>query len=56
MCHEWWMRRMYEEREASRELWEEFGRTRPAGDPEPQREDAEITLERPDAEPVIAER
>jgi hypothetical protein len=56
MCHEWWQRRMYDEREASRELWDEFQQTRPLSDPEPAHEDAEVTLENPDAKPVVAER
>ena len=56
MCHEWWLRRMYEEREAGRELWEEFERTEPLGDPEPVDEEAEITLKRPGVEEVAAER
>lgn len=55
MCHEWWMRRMQEEREADRKLWDEFERTRPLTDPQPDDEEAEITLERPDTQPVAAE-
>jgi hypothetical protein len=55
MCHEWWQRRMREEREASRELWDEFERTRPLSDPEPQREDPEVKLEQPGTKPVAAE-
>ena len=56
MCHEsmWWRRR-YEEREASRELWDEFEQTRPLSDPEPTHEEAEITLEASDGEPVVAD-
>ena len=56
MCHERWLRRMYEKREASRELWDEFEQTRPLSDPEPADEEREITLERPEGETVAAER
>lgn len=55
MCHEWWMRRMQDEREASRELWDEFDQTRPPSDPDPAEEDTEITLEHSEPQPV-AER
>lgn len=55
MCHEWLWRRFYEEREADRELWDEFERTVPLSDPEPADEKAEITLEHPEPEPVAAE-
>jgi hypothetical protein len=56
MCHEWLWRHLYEEREAGRELWDEFERTPPVSDAEPAHEEAEITLERSDAEPVAAQR
>ena len=56
MCHEWWYRRMYEDREAGRELWDEFERTTPLSDPDPADEDAEVTLERSETEPIAAER
>jgi hypothetical protein len=57
MCHEsWWWRRRYEERDASRELWDEFEQTRPLSDPEPADEEAEITLERSDTDLVAGER
>lgn len=56
MCHERWLRRIRDEREADRELWDEFERTRPLSDPEPAEEDAEVRLERPDSETVAAER
>lgn len=56
MCHDWWQWRMYQEREASRELWDEFERTRPLSDPEPVDQDAEVTLEAPEGEPTGAER
>ena len=52
MCHEWWSRRMHEEHEADRELWDEFERTTPLNDPQPVDEEAEIRLERPEAEPL----
>jgi hypothetical protein len=51
MC-QW--RRFYEEREADRELWDDFERTVPLSDPEPADEEAEIRLEHSDAEPVAA--
>ena len=56
MCREWLWRRMYEEPEAGRELWDEFEQTRPVTDPEPADEEAEITLERSESEPAAAER
>ena len=52
MCHEWWSRRMYEERQADRELWDEFERTTPLNDPEPAEEEAEIRLGHSEAEPL----
>jgi hypothetical protein len=55
MCHEWWQQRRREEREAGRELWDEFERTRPLSDPEPAGEEAEITLEHSETEPLAAE-
>ena len=56
MCHERWHRRMYEEREAGRELWDEFERTTPVNDPEPADEEAEVILEHAETEPVAADR
>ncbi len=56
MCHSEWFRRMYEEREESRRLWDEFEHTRPLSDPEPPEEQAEVTLEYLDAKPVASER
>ena len=56
MCHERWWRRFYEEREASRQLWDEFEHPRPLSDPKPTDEEAEVTLEQRDAKPVAAER
>lgn len=56
MCHQWWDWRMYEEREreASRELWDEFERTQPLSDPG--EEEVEVTLEAPEAQPASAKR
>jgi hypothetical protein len=57
MCHEsWWWRRRYEEREESRELWDEFEQTRPLSDPDTTDEEAEIRLEKSDSRPVAADR
>lgn len=57
MCHEaWWWRHRYEEREASRELWDEFEQTRPLSDPEPAEPETEVTLEGPEPRPVATER
>ena len=56
MCHDWWYRRMYDEREASRKLWDEFEQTQPLSDPEATDEEAEIRLEQPNAEPAVAEK
>ena len=52
MCHEWWTHRMWKERDADQELWDEFDRTRPLSDPEPAEEETEITLEHSEPEPV----
>jgi hypothetical protein len=52
MCHEWWRR--FEEREASRQIWYEFERTRPLSDQEEIEEEPEVTLERPEATPLAA--
>jgi hypothetical protein len=56
MCHESWWFRNYEEREASRELWDEFEQTRPLSDPDAADQEAEVTLERPESRPVATER
>ena len=56
MCHDGWLRRLYEERRANRELWEEFEEARPVREPEEAGEEAEVTLEHPEGEPVAAER
>jgi hypothetical protein len=55
MCHEWWLRRRSEEREASRRLWDEFEHTRPLSDPEVTKEEAEVTLEKREPMPLPAE-
>ena len=56
MCHEWWLRRWSEEREASRRIWDESDRTRPLADPEVRDEQPEVTLEKQETEQVAAER
>jgi hypothetical protein len=56
MCHDWWQWRMYQESEASRNLWDEFERTRPVSDPDPAEEDAEVRLGAPDTAPAGSER
>ena len=48
MCHERFPRRRHREVEESRELWEDFERTRPVVDPEPPAEVSEA--ERADAQ------
>ena len=45
MCHEWWLQRRSQEREASRRLWDEFEHTRQLSDPEVTEAEAEVTLE-----------
>jgi hypothetical protein len=52
MCHEWWRRRMLDEREASREIWDEFERTRPVSDPRESEQEPEVTLEQLEARPL----
>ncbi len=52
MCHEWWLRRKFEERDASRRMWDEFDRTRPLSDPEVTEEAPDVTLETPEPAPV----
>jgi hypothetical protein len=54
MCHERWWRRRFEEREASRELWDEFEQTRPLSDPEVTEHEPEVILEQPEASPLAA--
>jgi hypothetical protein len=56
MCHEWWQRRKFEEREASRRLWDEFDDTRPISEPEVTEREPEITLEESEPTPLGAER
>lgn len=52
MCHEWWLRRRFEEQEASRRMWDEFERTRPLSDPETTEDEPEVTLEERDPTPL----
>ncbi|MDQ6820019.1 MAG: hypothetical protein M3076_06735 [Actinomycetota bacterium] len=54
MCHEWWLQRRFEERDASRRLWDEFGRTRPLSDSKVTEEEAEFTLEKRAPTPLPA--
>lgn len=56
MCHDWRLMRPVEEGAASRELWDEFERTRQLTEPEPTEEEAEVTLEQREATPLSAER
>jgi hypothetical protein len=56
MCHESWLRRRREEREASRQLWDDFERTRPLSDPEVTDEQPEVTLEKREPTPLAAEQ
>jgi hypothetical protein len=55
MCHEWWLRRRSEERDASRQLWDEFEHTRPLSDPEVADEQPEVTLEKREPTLLAAE-
>jgi hypothetical protein len=48
MCEGWWFHRRAEEREASRQLWEEFDRTTPLTGPEETEEEPEVILEKPE--------
>jgi hypothetical protein len=54
MCHEWWQRRRFEEREASCRMWDEFERTRPLSDPDVTEEEPEVTLEKAETAPLAA--
>jgi hypothetical protein len=56
MCHEWWLLRWSEEREASRRLWDAFEHTRPLSDREVSDEQPEVTLEKREPAPLAAER
>jgi hypothetical protein len=56
MCHEWWLQRRAEEREASRRLWDGFGHTRPLSDPDVIEEEAEVTLEKRESAPLAVEQ
>jgi hypothetical protein len=55
MCHEWWLRRKFEEREASRRMWDEFERTRPLSNRDVTEEEPEVTLEHPEPVPLTAQ-
>ena len=55
MCHDWWLKRWFEEGDESREPWDEFGRTPPLTEPEPAGKEAEVTLERREPTPINAE-
>jgi hypothetical protein len=55
MCHEWWLRRWSEEREASRQLWDEFEHPQPLSDREVSDEQPEVTLEKRQPTPLAAE-
>ena len=55
MCHEWWLRRRFEDREASRRMWDEFEHTRPLSDPQAPEEEPEVTLETEEAASIAAE-
>ena len=56
MCHDWWLKRRFEQDEASHELWGEFERTRPLTEPYPTDEETEVTLERHERTRVSADR
>jgi hypothetical protein len=56
MCHDWWLKRRFEQDEASHELWGEFERTRPLTEPDPTDEETEVTLERHERTRVSADR
>ena len=56
MCHDWWLKRRFEEGETSRELWDEFERTRPLTEPEQTEKETEVTLERREPTPLARER
>lgn len=55
MCHEWWLRRRFEDREASRRMWDEFEHTRPLSDPQAPEKEPEVTLETEKAASIAAE-
>jgi hypothetical protein len=56
MCHEWWQRRRFEERDASRRLWDEFEQTRPISEPEVPEPESKITLGETEPTKLGAER
>ena len=58
MCHEgWWRERRARREEESREIWQDFERTRPGDRPEVPEDQPEVTrLDTEQEEPVPAER
>jgi hypothetical protein len=56
MCHERWLRGRFEEREASRQMWEEFDQTTPLSEPQTPEEDKEVRLEEREPTPLATER
>ena len=55
MCHERRLRRRCEEREASRQLWDEFEHPRSLSHPHVTDEQPELTLEKHEPTPLAAE-
>lgn len=55
MCHERWLRRRSEEREASRRMWDEFEQTQPLSDTDVTEKEPEVTLEKRETAPLAAE-
>ena len=55
MCHERWLRRSSEEREASRRLWDEFDQTRPLSELEATEPESQTTLEQAEPAPLAAD-
>ena len=55
MCHDRWLRRRYEEREASRQMWDEFEHTTPLSEPEAPEQEPEVTLEEREPTPLGTE-
>ena len=55
MCHEWWLRRRFDEGEVSRQLWDEFDHSRPLSDAWVADEQREVTLEKREPTPVAAQ-
>ena len=55
MCHEWWFKRRAEEAEASRQMWDEFERTRPLSDTKEPEEERKVTLEKRETAKLAAD-